>query len=144
MKKLTLFFITALLSIVLLLMPLYVVAQTTPTGEVTGQSLGLFPCNGVVDLKVPGSKECTFADIIALANKIINALFVIIMIIAPVLIARAGYYYVISSDKPAERSKANGQLTNLVIGLVIVACAYFIVKLVLNVLIGQSVLQVTF
>lgn len=135
MKKYSFFFAATLLSIILLSVPLFVGAQTTPTGEVTGQSLGLFPCDG---------PDCTFQHVVQLANKIINALFVIIMIIAPVLIARAGYYYVISSDKPAERSKANGQLTNLVIGLVIVACAYFIVKLVLNVLIGQSVLQVTF
>ncbi len=138
MKIFSFFFATAFLLIVMVFTPMMVSA------EVTGVSLGLFPCNGVVDPNKPGSKECTFQDVVQLANKIINALFVIIMIIAPLLIARAGYYYIISSDKPAERSKANGQLLNLVIGLVIVALAYAIVKLVLSVLINQSVLQVTF
>lgn len=115
-----------------------VVMVITPVivgAEVTGATLGLFPCDG---------PDCTFQHVVQLANKIINALFIIIMIIAPVLIARAGYYYIVSSDKPAERAKANGQLANLVIGLVIVACAYFIVKLVLSVLINQTNLSVTF
>lgn len=119
----------------MMLIPFWVGAQTAPTGGVTGQSLGLFPCNG---------PDCTFQHVVELANKIINALFVIIMIIAPLLIARAGYYYVISSDRPTERAKANSQLTNLVIGLVIVAGAYAIVKLVLSVLINPTNLSVTF
>lgn len=97
---------------------------------------GLFPCDG---------PDCKFEHLITVANGIINALFFAVMIISPILIALAGYRYIISSDQPAERARANGQLKSLVIGLAIIACAYAIVKLVLNVLIGQNTnLSVTF
>lgn len=115
----------------LLFLPLVTSAQTTLV------DFGLFPCDGV-------TKECTFQDLIAVANGIINALFFAVVIISPVLIVIAGYRYIISSDQPTERARANGQLKNLVIGLVIIACAYAIVKLVLNVLISQTTLSVTF
>lgn len=132
MKSFFVFLASAVVLMLIISIPFVAVAQNT---GVTGQSLGLFPCNG---------PDCNFGHVIILANKVINALFVIIMIIAPILIARAGYYYLISSDKPAERSKANGQLQNLVIGLVIIACSYAVVKLVLGVLINQTTLSVTF
>lgn len=112
-------------------LPLLVSAQTTLEG------FGLFPCDGV-------TKECTFQDLITVANGIINVLFFAVVIISPILITIAGYHYIISSDKPAEREKANGRLKNLVIGLVIIACAYAIVKLVLSILIEQTNLSVTF
>ncbi len=111
--------------------PVFASAQTTLEG------FGFFPCDGV-------TKECGFNDLITVANGIINVLFFVVILIAPLLIVRAGYYYVISSDKPAERTKANGQLRGLVIGLAIIACAYAIVKLVLSILINQSSLSVKF
>ncbi|MHB1316838.1 MAG: hypothetical protein ACYCZW_03200 [Minisyncoccota bacterium] len=94
--------------------------------QVTGKSLGLFPCNG---------PDCNFGHIIALVDSIIKTIFTVILIVTPLLIARAGYYYIISSDKPAERAKANSQLRNIVIGLAIVALSYTVVKLVLTTLV---------
>ncbi|MEY4602528.1 MAG: Type secretion system pilin [Candidatus Parcubacteria bacterium] len=132
MKK---FFITlgslALLAS-LVFVPVYVGAETT------GASLGLFPCNGVVDATKDNSGECTFNDVLKLANSIIKAIFIAILIISPLLIAYAGYRYIVSGGKPAERAKASQQLLNLVIGLVIVACSYGVVKLVLNVLLSPT------
>lgn len=119
----------------LVFMPVYASAQTT------GKSLGLFPCSGVVDPNVPGSKECTFNDVIKLVDSIVKALFIGIMIVAPLLIARAGYYFLISGNRPTEREKAKNQLLNIVIGLVIVACSYAVVKLVLNVLLSQTTIS---
>lgn len=131
MKKNFIFLVSICVWGSLFFLPLVTSAQTTLV------DFGLFPCDGV-------TKECTFNDLVTVANGIINALFFAVMLIAPLLIARAGYYYVISGDKPAERAKANGQLKGLVIGLVIIACSYAIVKLVLSVLIKQTNLSVEF
>ena len=116
----------------LVFVPVFAGAQTT------GKSLGLFPCTGVVDPKDPLSKECTFNDVLKLADNIIKAIFIAILVISPVLIAYAGYRYIMSGGQPAERAKASQQLLNLVIGLVIVACAYGVVNLVLNALLSQT------
>lgn len=120
------------------LMSLVFVPVFVGAAPVTGESLGLFPCNGVVEEGKKNSGECTFNDVLKLADNIIKAIFIAILIISPVLIAYAGYRYIMSGGKPAERSKASQQLLNLVIGLVIVACAYGVVKLVLNALLSQT------
>ncbi len=116
----------------LVFVPVYAGAQTT------GKSLGLFPCNGVVDATKDNSGECTFNDVLRLANNIIKAFFVAIMIISPLLIAHAGYLFIMSSSNPKERERAKARLLNIVIGLVIVACAYGVVKLVLDTLLNQT------
>lgn len=113
----------------LIFVPVFVGAETT------GASLGLFPCNG---------PDCTFNDVLKLADSIIKTLFFAIMIISPLLIAYAGYRYIMSGGQPAERAKASQQLLNLVIGLVIVACSYAVVKLVLNVLLKQTTITTFF
>ncbi len=107
----------------------------TSGGGVTGKSLGLFPCNG---------PDCTFNDVLKLADNIIKALFFAIMIISPLLIAHAGYLFIISGNKPAERERAKNRLLNLVIGLVIVACSYGVVKLVLSTLLSQTTITTFF
>lgn len=114
------------------------------SGGVTGKSLGLFPCTGVVDPKDPTSKECTFQDVLSLANNIIKALFFAIMLISPLLIAHAGYLFIISSSNPKERDRARNRLLNIVIGLVIVACSYGVVKLVLSVLLKPTTITTFF
>ncbi len=129
MKK---FFITlgslALLAS-LVFVPVYVGAETT------GASLGLFPCDG---------PNCTFNDVLTLANNIIKALFFAIMLISPLLIAHAGYLFIISSSNPKERERARARLLNIVIGLVIVACSYGVVKLVLSVLLEPTTITTFF
>lgn len=107
---------------------------------VDGQSLGLFPCTGVVKDgdSDPNNKECTFNDVVKLVDRLVNAGMIIILLISPLLIVRAGYHYVMSANNPGERKKANTQLLNLVIGMLIIAGSYTVVKLVLDTLIGQT------
>lgn len=112
--------------------------------EVTGRSLGLFPCTGVVDPKDPTSKECTFNDVLVLANNVIKTIFFAILLISPLLIAWVGYRLLVSGNQPAEREKAKNQMLNIVIGLVIVACSYGIVKLVLDVLLEPTTISTFF
>jgi hypothetical protein len=130
MKKISTLSISIFVWGLMMISPVLAFAQKKTLAD-----FNLFPCDG---------PKCTFKDLITVANGIINALFFAVIIISPVLIAIAGYRYIISSDQPAERTKANGQLKSLVIGLVIIACAYAIVSLVLKVLIDQSNLSVTF
>lgn len=108
---------------------------------VDGQSLGLFPCTGVVKEGDDTSKECTFNDAVKLVDKLVNAGMIIILLISPLLIVRAGYHYVMSANNPGERTKANTQLLNLVIGMLIIAGSYTVVKLVLDTLISQTTIN---
>lgn len=127
---------------------LFTIFVTPAFAQVTGESLGLFPCDPAPGKNADGTpkpaEECTFNHVLELADNIIKALFFAIMIIAPLLIALAGYRFLISGSRPAEREKAKNQLLNLVIGLVIVACAYGVVKLVLNVLLSPTTITTFF
>lgn len=104
-------------------------------GAVTGQSLNLFPCDG---------PSCTFNDAISVVNAIVKTLFVAVLIITPLLVAKAGYHFIVGGNKPAERQRGANQLKNIVIGLLIIACSYAVVKLVLSVLIKQTSINVAF
>lgn len=107
----------------------------TYAGAVDGQSLKLFPCDG---------PSCTFNDAISVVNALVKTLFVAVLIITPLLIAKAGYHFIIGGNKPAERDKGRNQLKNIAVGLLIIACSYAVVKIVLSVLIKSTTINVAF
>ena len=119
MKKLYFTFITFLI-------PIFVFAQNRWTQ-------GLFPC------KTP--PDCSFGDLISLAQGIAAALVRVGIILAPFLLMYIGYLYLTSQDNPSQRSQANKLAKNAVIGFAIMLSAYVIVKLVLLALLDPTVLQ---
>lgn len=129
MKKISTFITSLLILVSLVCIPVYVDAQ------VTGKSLGLFPCNG---------PDCNFSHAIDVVNAIVKTLFIAVLIVTPLLVVKAGYHFIIGGNKPAEREKGRNQLMNIAIGLVIIACSYAVVKLVLSVLINQTTIQTGF
>lgn len=94
---------------------------------------GLFPCKN--------PPNCSFNDLVALAQGVASALIRISFILAPFLLMYVGFLYLTSQDNPAKRSQANKFLKNAVIGLAIMLSAYLIVKLALVALLRPDVLQ---
>ena len=94
-----------------------------------GVTLGLFPCNG---------PDCTFDSVLKLAQAIVNGVTIILLLISPLLIARAGYYYIMSAQNPGERKKANQMLLNIIIGLIIVLSGWTIITLILKIFLNPE------
>jgi hypothetical protein len=80
------------------------------------------------DASCPGN----WALLITVVNNIIAlALTIAVIFIAPLLIAYAGFLYLTSGASPANRGKANGVLTNTIVGLVVALAAWIIVDAVM-------------
>jgi hypothetical protein len=77
--------------------------------------------------------------LITIVNNIIAlALTIAVIFIAPLLIAYAGFLYLTSGASPANRGKANGVLTNTIVGLLVALAAWIIVDAVMAALYNPS------
>ena len=84
---------------------------------------GLVPCDGV---------DCDFKAFMTLINKVINFIFVYMALpIAAIMFAFAGFLMVSSGGSTESRTKAKSIFTNAVIGLVLAAAAWLIIKTIL-------------
>lgn len=81
-----------------------------------------------------GWKMCGFADFVSLIQRIIEYIFVLILPIAAIVFAYAGFLFITSGGDPNKRKAAKNAMTKLVIGIVVVMLAWLIVKLVLKTL----------
>lgn len=117
-------------------LPMFSIAQnTSPSPAETGGTGITYVCNH----GTPG--ECNFNDLVAAIKKVVNwgTLFAIQFCI--VVIAWAGFNYMISGDNAGARTKANKALWNVVIGMIFILAAWLIVTLILRVLGATSVVQ---
>jgi hypothetical protein len=121
MKKNTLFLSAFLFLTVFFALPV--------SAAINGVTLGLFPCDG---------PNCTFDSVLKLAQAIVNGTTLILLLISPLLIARAGYFYIMSAQNPGERKKANQMLLNIVIGLIIVLSGWTIITLILKIFLNPE------
>lgn len=100
---------------------------------------GLVHCGNEV-VMVGDSKvlknECTFKDFIIMINRIISFILVYMAVpISAIMFAYAGVILVTGGDESASaKTKAKSIFTNAVIGLVLVAGAFLIVKTLLSIL----------
>ncbi len=115
---------------VLFLSPLFVSAQTKGTGIV-------YVCNQ----GQANEGDCTFNDLLAAVRKVINQGTIIALGFSVVVIAYAGYRYMISGSNPGERTKANKMLQSVAIGIFFVLAAWLIVNLITTSLLKEDVLQ---
>ncbi|GMU74393.1 MAG: hypothetical protein AMXMBFR44_5900 [Candidatus Campbellbacteria bacterium] len=99
---------------------------------VLAQGGGLVPCGEKGD-------PCTFNDIIALVNTIINFLIKFVAIpISTILFAWAGFLYLTAAGNPTQIGKATTIFTDVFIGLALALSAWLVVNLVTNVLTGKN------
>lgn len=84
----------------------------------------------------PNNEACySLCDLVATAaNVIYFGIGVVIWIIAPIFVLWAGILLLTSTGNPAKASEAKKMITGIVIGLVIVLCAYLLVYTFVNIL----------
>lgn len=90
---------------------------------------------------VPGSDTCAagWGMLITVINNIIELLLTLaIVFVAPIMIAYAGFLYVINPYKPGERTHANSILLNTIAGIVVALAAWLIVDAVMAVLYNKN------
>ncbi len=77
--------------------------------------------------------------LIEVINRIISLLLTLaIVFVAPIMIAYAGFLYVVNPVKPSERGRANKILLNTVVGIVIALAGWLIVDALMAVLYNPS------
>ena len=93
------------------------------------QTTSLVPCDNSI------AQPCNFNALMVLINNIINfILYGMVIPIAAILFAYAGFELVTSGGSTEKRGIAKKVFTNVVIGLVIAMSCWLIVKLVLGIL----------
>ncbi len=124
MKKLALFSLTAFF-VLGLVTPAF--AQTPPPYGARGS--GLIPCgvDANDDGVVKGAEECTYNDIILGIQGIINFLFALVVPIATIMIAFAGWKLLTADGDSGKVSEARGLMTSVIIGFIIMLVAWLIV-----------------
>lgn len=88
---------------------------------------GLVPCGGY------GEAPCTFCHFFAMFNNVVRLLlFSLVPIIAVLMLVIGGVMFFFAGVKPSILIRAKGIITSVVIGLLIIFCAWVIVNTVLN------------
>lgn len=118
----------------LFILPYIVYAQGAPTGP---NSLTYECFSGGV------YGNCTFDDVIRATQNIINQIIPLVLGFTVVVIAYAGFKYMISGDNPGERASANKMLRSVVIGIFFMMAAWLIVTLIARALLTPAVINVT-
>jgi hypothetical protein len=122
--------IISLAIFLMLIVPVFSFAQTST-------SQGLIPCGRTPgpDVDPATIHSCGFKDIMTLINKLITFILVYMAVpIAAIMFFYAGFKMVTSGGNPESRGTAKNVFTNAVIGLVIAAGAWLIVKTLLVIL----------
>lgn len=126
-------------------MPLFAKAQATGGGA--GAST---PNTGITyecQRPGPGGRtiygDCGYGDLIEAVKRVIDWVIVFTLGFSVVVIAYAGFNYMISGDNPGKRAEANKMLWKVVVGIFFVLAAWLIVNLVANVLVTQGIRDVT-
>lgn len=84
---------------------------------------------------VPCTNNCGFKDLMTLVNNVINfILYGMVIPIAAIMFAYAGFELVTSGGSTEKRGLAKKVFTNVVIGLIIAVASTIIVKLILSTL----------
>lgn len=113
----------------ILIIPVFSSAQTA------GEWEGLVPC-GRSDATGAIANPCDFQDFMGLIDKVIKfILFFMAIPIAAIMFVYAGFLLVTAGGEAAHaRTKAKGIFWNALIGLVLAAAAWIIVKTLLSIL----------
>ena len=122
----------------MLYVPVFSYAQTVDTGIVYDCQLShQYRFNQTTQ---PG--QCTFADLLYEVQNLVAFGRNIALELSVIFIAYAGFLYLTSGDKPAQRQKANKVLLNVVYGIIFILAAWLIVNLITNVLLGKSLTNI--
>ena len=117
MKSRTLFFFAGI-ALVMFVLPDFASAQIPFLGPIIPENFNQCPIG--------------FSGLIVVINRLISlVLTVLIIFVAPLLLAWAGFLLVINAARPEGKEEARKMMLNVVIGIAIALSAYLIVNAVL-------------
>lgn len=120
----------SLFLLVFLLAPMIVLAQGStqppPPPPPTSNTGIVYNCTS----STPG--DCTWDDLINAVRFLINWATIFAIQFSVVVIAYAGFKYMLSGDNQGERTKANGMLFSVLKGMIFILLAWVIVRLILS------------
>lgn len=122
--------------IALVFLPSITNALPSPANEKKGnEGIGLtYEC---VDEKgIVGN--CDFDDFIGAIKKVVNYAVTLVLFLSVIAIVIAGFKFMISGDKPAERDAAKEILRKVAMGLFFILAAWLIVTLIMNALVDSE------
>lgn len=105
---------------------------------------GLITCTGVapdpdrVGPPAPNEHPCTFNDLVAVAQKLIDWLLYAAVFFAAILFSWAGVLYVSSAGNPAQVERAHRIFKNVAIGFIIALAAWLIVHTITTTLLDEA------
>ena len=129
----TSFVLKIILALFILLSPLFVFAQSSPS---TGIVYECVTAGGTYG-------NCSFNDLILATQRVTRYLVIFTLQFSVVVIAWAGYLYMMSGENPGKRKEANTMLTKVAIGIFFILAAYLVVTLIANALLTPAVRGVT-
>lgn len=93
---------------------------------------GIVPTDCGYDVGPEGNGHiCGFADIIRLIQNIIEYIFILILPIAAIVFAYAGFLLLTSGGSPEKRKSAKNAMVKVITGIIIILLAWLLVKTVL-------------
>ena len=133
-------FLGIIFSTFLFLSPVFVYAQNNTPPAVPSEQKA--PDSAIITVCVTGAPgECTFDEVIAALQKLLKWGRNFALMFSVIVLAYAGFKYMISGDFPAERAVANKMLRSVAIGIVFILSAWLIVDLILKALGATSAVQ---
>ena len=100
--------------------------------ESGGTSSRIIPCNGINDPNTIEDESCDYNDVIKLINRAID--FFLVYLVLPICVVAAmysGWLLLTSGGDVSARKRALGIFRQVVIGLVIILCAWLVVNTLL-------------
>ena len=136
--------ILVLFSSVLSLTPVFVVAQgnddTSTSGEEVKKTGFAYDCANERGDKDYG--ECTFNDLLLATDRVVTFGRNLALSFSVIVIAYAGYKYMVSGDKASEREDANKMFVKVGKGILLILGAWLIVHLITTSLLKPEFLDV--
>jgi hypothetical protein len=125
---------TGLVCVYLLLLPVFASAvgkgtpapTTVPSEAEAPKSALIYVCHDAA----PG--ECNFGDLLKAVDKIMNWGTIFALQFSVVVIAYAGYLYMLSEGNPGKLKEANDMFTKVAIGIAWIIGAWLVVSLIMN------------
>ncbi|MEK7572280.1 MAG: hypothetical protein AAB493_00250 [Patescibacteria group bacterium] len=99
------------------------------TGDITGSKI-----DGYDDVSRQVSNPCGFNDLLTMVNKVVHfVLFVMVVPIAAILFAYAGFMLITSGGEVGKKKKALSVFWNVGLGLIIAVAAWLIISTILSI-----------
>ncbi len=126
---------------ILVLLMLGVVVYASVPSVALAETVPIVPCGNMKDESGRIVDECSFYDLVKMANRLIDTLIKISFPIAAAMIAWAGIIMMLNPANSGKRTEALNMMKNVVIGFAIIISAWLVVEAITKVLINENVVK---